>query len=463
MKCGIEIHQQLEGKKLFCNCPTEIRRDTPDFTIKRYLRASAGEQGDIDIAAKHEQDKSKQFIYQGYFDTTCLVETDDEPPHPPNQEALITALQVAKILNAKIVDKVQFMRKVVIDGSNTSGFQRTALIGRDGFITINRKKIGISVILLEEEACQAIKRTKEADTYNLSRLGMPMLEIATKPDITSPEECKAVAEHIGMLLRSTGKAKRGIGTIRQDVNVSIPKGARVEIKGFQDLKSIPKVIEYEIKRQESIIKKGKKVASEVRKAEPNLTTSFQRPMPGSARMYPETDVLPIEITPKLLDQIPKVKLIKDQVKDIQKKFKLRPELATEIIKKGIDFESFTKYKIDPIFMAQTLIESPKEIKRRHKIDLNIQDIIHPIFEKLDNSEITKEAVFEILIDLAHKKKIDYSKYKQTSEEEIIKFIKQLISKNKGASIGALMGMLMAKYRGKIDGKKAMQLIQKNLS
>ena len=449
-KCGIEIHQQLDTHKLFCNCPSEIRKDEPDFIIKRYLRASAGETGEVDIAAKHEQKKAKQFIYQGYDDTTCLVETDDEPPRAPNQEALLIALQVAELLDAKIVDKIQFMRKVVIDGSNTSGFQRTALVARDGKLKLNNKVINIPVICLEEDACQAIKRTKDDDTYNLSRLGIPLIEIATAPDISSPQECQLVAEHLGMLLRSTGKAKRGIGTIRQDVNVSISKGARVEVKGFQELKSIPKVIDYEIDRQLTLVKKHKKIQKEVRKAEPDMTTSFLRPMPGASRMYPETDIKPIEVTNELLKKVPKIRLIKDLIKEVEKKYKLGKELSVEIIKKGVDIDKFArKYpNIRVEFIAQTLINSPKEVKKRYGLKLNVVEIISPIFEKLNDGEITKEAVFELVVLIAQGKKPNYNKYKPVSEG------------NKGAPVNALMGILMSKYRGKIDGKKAMELIKK---
>ncbi|MBD3313988.1 Glu-tRNA(Gln) amidotransferase GatDE subunit E, partial [Candidatus Woesearchaeota archaeon] len=200
-KAGLEIHQQLEGYKLFCSCNTMIRRDDPDFTVNRELRASAGETGEIDIAAAHEQAKKKQFTYHGYKDTTCLVELDSEPPHPVNQEALKTALQVAKLLNCEIVDEIQFMRKTVIDGSNTSGFQRTALIGIEGWVEIDGKRITVPSVCLEEEACQIIERTKDHDTYNLSRLGIPLIEIATGPDISSPEECREAAAKIVMILR----------------------------------------------------------------------------------------------------------------------------------------------------------------------------------------------------------------------------------------------------------------------
>ncbi|MBW2991422.1 Glu-tRNA(Gln) amidotransferase GatDE subunit E, partial [Candidatus Woesearchaeota archaeon] len=183
LKCGIEIHQQLEGKKLFCNCATEIRKGDPDFKVVRRLRASAGEEGGVDQAALYEQKKQKYFVYQGYDDITCDVELDEEPPHPVNQDALRAALQVAKMLNCKIVDEIQVMRKTVIDGSNTSGFQRTMVIGMNGFVEVGGKKVSIEGVFLEEEACQIIERTKTKnyDIYNLSRLGIPLIEIATGP------------------------------------------------------------------------------------------------------------------------------------------------------------------------------------------------------------------------------------------------------------------------------------------
>ena len=214
---------------------------------------------DLHNLCLYEAKKGKQFIYQGYNDTTCLVELDEKPPHEINHHALEIALQVCLLLNCKINNVVQVMRKIVVDGSNTSGFQRTMLIGKDGYINVNNKKIGIQAVCLEEEASQIIERTDEYDVYNLSRLGIPLIEIATSPDINSPEECKIVAEKIGMILNSIEGIKRGLGSIRQDINISINDNPRIEIKGFQELKSIPKVIENEIERQLKLLKKNQKI------------------------------------------------------------------------------------------------------------------------------------------------------------------------------------------------------------
>lgn len=223
-KCGLEIHQQLEGKKLFCSCPTLNSDQEPDVMFERRLSAVAGETGEIDIAAKHEMQKGKKFIYEADSSDTCLVEMDEEPPHELNKQALETALKVALLLNAKIVDEIQVMRKNVVDGSDVSGFQRTALVAMDGFIETSKGKIGIPTICLEEEAAQKLEEKEGFVRYRLDRLGIPLIEIATDASIKNNEHAKEVAAYIGMVLRSVG-VKRGLGTIRQDVNVSIEKGA----------------------------------------------------------------------------------------------------------------------------------------------------------------------------------------------------------------------------------------------
>lgn len=252
-KCGIEIHQQLDTKKLFCNCTSEIIEKEPDYTIERKLRASAGETEEIDIAATQEAKKQKKTHYQGYKDNTCLIELDEAPPQPINQEALQTVLQVSKILQAETIDQIQAMRKIIVDGSNTSGFQRTALIAINGKLNTSLGEIKIPTISIEEDSARIIQQDKENTTYRLDRLGIPLIEIGTSADIKTPEHCKETAEKLGMILRSTGKVKRGLGTIRQDINISIKEGDRIEIKGAQDLQSIPKIAENEAKRQLALI------------------------------------------------------------------------------------------------------------------------------------------------------------------------------------------------------------------
>ncbi len=259
LKCGIEIHQQLNTQKLFCDCPSVVRDDQPDVEVLRELRAAAGEGGKVDAAAAAEQAKGKRYLYQAYHDTTCLVELDAEPPHPLNSEALNITLQMTKLLGARAVDFIQVMRKTVVDGSNTSGFQRTALISRNGMITTDSGKVTIPVVCLEEDAAKIVSRTIECDTYNLSRLGIPLIEITTGPDITSPDMAREVALHIGMLLRSTGRVKRGLGTIRQDINISIKEGTRIELKGSQQLDLIPTLVENEALRQSNLVKIAKEL------------------------------------------------------------------------------------------------------------------------------------------------------------------------------------------------------------
>ena len=215
-KAGLEIHQQLNTHKLFCNCQSEITEDI-NYSFKRFLRPTQSELGDVDKAAIAEAKKNRFFLYTASDKSTCLVEADEEPPHEVNSEAVNICLKMAILFDAKIVDEIHFMRKIVIDGSNTGGFQRTGLIAIDG----KTKNVGIQTIALEEDSARKLEEKGKLVNYGLDRLGIPLIEIATDPDIKNPDHAREVAERIGMLLRATGKVKKGLGTIRQDLNISI--------------------------------------------------------------------------------------------------------------------------------------------------------------------------------------------------------------------------------------------------
>jgi len=253
MKAGLEIHQQLNTKeKLFCSCPT-ILSDKVSKRIIRKLRAVAGETGEIDIAAQYEQTKGKYMEYEYHPDYACLVELDEEPPHLINEEALKLAIILSEFFEMYIPPVLQVMRKTVVDGSNTSGFQRTLLVGLNGKLKLKDKEISIQTLCLEEDAARKIEEKDDRIVYRLDRLGIPLVEIATGPDLTSPEEVKEAAETIGLILRLTGKVKRGLGTIRQDINISLPEGEKIEIKGAQDLRLIPKIVQNEVNRQKKLL------------------------------------------------------------------------------------------------------------------------------------------------------------------------------------------------------------------
>lgn len=252
LKCGIEIHQQLDTHKLFCDCESSMG-DKDNAEVVRRLRAVAGELGAVDAAALHEVLRGREFHYKTYPNESCLVETDSEPPHDLNKEALDISLQVALMLNCDIPDEIHMMRKQVVDGSNTTGFQRTVMLGLNGWVETENGKVSITNVSLEEDAAQILGKDYNNVVYGLNRLCVPLVEIGTSPDIKTPEQAKETAAKIGMILRSTGKVKRGIGTIRQDVNISVAEGVRVELKGAQDLKLVPKLVENEVLRQTSLI------------------------------------------------------------------------------------------------------------------------------------------------------------------------------------------------------------------
>lgn len=596
--CGLEIHQQLNTKKLFCECESLVQEKEPDYTIKRKIRAVVGESGEIDTAAAQQAMKGKTYTYECYDSNCCLIELDEEPPRNIRAEAVKAAVQAGKLLKAKFVDEAQVMRKTVVDGSNTSGFQRTTLIAHSGSITTKHGPVSIPTIIVEEDSGRLIKEDTQSTTFRLDRLGIPLLEISTGPDIHSPDQAQEVAEQLGLLLRSSPYAKRGLGTIRQDVNVSIPGGTRVEIKGAQDLKLLPKLIEVEAGRQAKLLeitqtlkKRGIKdvlcqihdlthalkntqskillkalttggailgiklsgfkgllglevapgkrlgtefsehgkaaagigglfhsdelpnygitaqeveiaakhldvstndafvlvadkketaeralysvisraqdalngVPKEVRRANEDGTTTFLRRMPGAARMYPETDCLPVAITKELIDSVPVPELIEHKITRYEK-MGLARDLAELCAKseRAELFDTFVKTfkQLKPAYIAEVILTTEKTIKRQFNIDINPSDEDYcELLRSLEHDKISKESVLDILRENKPVNTIIH-KYHVLSDSQLQIELKKVIDENKGKPYNALIGEAMKKLRGKASGQKIAEMLKK---
>jgi len=469
-KAGLEIHQQLDTGKLFCRCSSILRKDKPDFEIRRRLHAIAGESGEIDIAALYQKQLDKEFVYQGY-DTTCLVELDEEPPHEINKEALEIALHISLLLNCKIVPITQIMRKTVIDGSNTSGFQRTVLIARDGYIKTSKGRVGINYVYLEEDAARIVERSKEKDIYKLDRLGIPLVEIVSAPDVKTPEQAKEVALKIGEILRSC-KVKRGIGTIRQDVNVSIRGENRVEIKGMQDMKIFVKAIENEVQRQRKLSDEKTRVKMEVRNVLPDATTKYMRPLPGAARMYPETDLPLLRISKRMIDgaksSLPRAR---GDVEKELKKTGLHQEMIKLLFKKDklVEFKGLLEIVNNPQLIVKLLLMFPREIASKKNLseeeldEILNEDALVYILEALSGGKISESDIKNVLerivdgVDVLDAIKFDKEDV-YSVEEKIMKIIKE----KPGLSEKAYMGLVMKEFKGKVDGREVMEMIRKHL-
>lgn len=603
LMAGIEIHQQLDtATKLFCRCPTTLRK-TGEHTgeFSRYLRATVSEMGEIDEAAKEEMKHERLFRYYTY-DTTCLVENDEEPPAPLNQEALGLCLVIARLFSMTPVQQINTMRKLVIDGSNTSGFQRTALVAIDGTLPADIVQGGvIETICLEEEAAQRV----EGDTFSLDRLGIPLVEITTSPCMRSPEEVARVAEYLGMVLRSTGQVKRGLGTIRQDVNISIRGGARIEIKGVQELELIAEVVRREADRQtgllairdelrrrgasvgsepldvtglfagtgSAILKKakcilalnlpgfagltgreiqpgrrlgseladyakkcgvggifhtdelpaygitagevetlrshmgagpgdcvvivadtGKKascamqqvirrarmalegVPEETRKMLEGGSTAYMRPLPGAARMYPETDVLPEEVSPARWQEIPIPELLSSRVERFQAAFGFDAGVARSIAysERLPLFERAVAAGVSPNLAYRTLLSTLKELGRDGvSTDGIADDEIIAVLAAVEGGRAAKEGIPGILREVASGTGAAEALSRcarQMSDEELAAIVRRIVNergtfvreRGKGA-LGPLMGVVMEEARGAADGKRIAGILGKEIA
>ncbi len=264
LKVGLEIHQQLKTKKkLFCRCPNEmLGTKEPDFIIKRTFRPVLGEMGVFDEGMLLEFEKGMTVAYEGYTSNTCTYEYDDTPPFHCDEEAMDVAWEIASLLKMNLIEEMHVCRKNYLDGSVPAGFQRTMVVAKDGQYPVSdSKNVRIDIICLEEDAARKIKTEDRTNYFRLDRLGIPLVEVTTKPDINDPYEAREAAFRLGLLLRSTGKVHKVIGSIRQDINVSIKDGTRIEIKGVQKLDWIPVLIDHEIERQIKLAEIKKELAN----------------------------------------------------------------------------------------------------------------------------------------------------------------------------------------------------------
>mgnify|MGYP000044191371 FL=1 len=605
---GLEIHQQLDtASKLFCPCPTELREpEDAERTFTRYLHPTKSELGEIDEAALEESMVDRQFEYLSY-DTTCLVEEDDEPPHRVDREAMDVTMEIAQLLDASVVDQVHVMRKIVVDGSNTTGFQRTMRVAGEGAIRTDEGTVGIEDLMLEEESAQRVEETDSGVRFSLDRLGIPLVEIGTKPDIRSPEQARDAAERIGMLLRSTGQVKRGLGTIRQDVNVSIAEGARVEIKGVQSLDDIDDIVRNEVRRQvelldiadeldardaavgdpqdvtevfegtdsgviggalssggnvmavrlegfdglvgreiqpdrrlgtelsdhakrhgaggifhtdelpaygvtgaevadlreavdagpedavalvaddpettelaiEAVVERAEvamdEVPEETRDATEEGTTRYLRPLPGAARMYPETDVPPVEPDPSEVDR---PELLTEKVERYGAEYDLGSGLAEQVAYGEYMplFEQVVGDGVDPTLAATTFESTLTELRRDDvAVGSLTDDHLADALALVDGGEVPQEGLDDLLRALAADPgltaadAVEQEDLGGVGEDEVHEAVVRVVERNaeqvEAEGMGAfsgLMGECMGELRGKADGDTVSSVLREEI-
>ncbi len=608
VKCGLEIHQQLDTGKLFCRCPTELD-EAIDLEIRRTLRPTQSELGEVDRAAVAEARKGRNFLYEASHETSCLVEADEEPPHGLNPDALDVALTIAVMTDARTADEVHTMRKIVIDGSNTTGFQRTALVSLGGQIETSQGPVGLEAMALEEDAARIVSRGTHEAHYRLDRLGIPLIEIATAPVLHSGEHVKEAALTIGQMLRATGKAKRGLGTIRQDVNISTPAGARVEIKGVQDLDLLPTVVEMEQERQEFLVELAEQleqatdkhdlpdapadvtatlaetkskvlrgvldqggaiwalalpgfhgllgtkqdthrlgwelagyarsqgasglfhtdelpdygitedevaavhnalgtspgedacclvaaeadvarraleaalerahlafdgVPEETREGLEDGRSRYLRPLPGGARMYPETDVPPTPIDSARLDEIRAdlPEMPDERAQRYQDEHGLPEEMATTIARgqEAQLFDDLVEATGLAREAARVLLQTRPEVEKEHDVEVS-DALVLDTLSALADERFAKEAVPEVLATAATEgwsvqQVLEEKDFGTVDETEIVEIVEGLVDENSElveergmGAMGALMGEAMGRLKGKADGETISRLVR----
>ncbi len=590
----------------------------PDVTFYRRLRPAQSELGEVDPAAAFEFAKGRGFLYEAGRDVTCLVEMDEEPPHRLNEEAVDIGLTVALMVDATPVDEVHVMRKIVIDGSNTTGFQRTCVLALGGEIEVVGNKVRLQTLCLEEDAARKTGEDGVTTRYQLDRLCIPLIEIATAPMIYTPQDAEKVALALGRVLRDAKRVRRGLGTIRQDLNVSIREGALTEIKGVQDLGIVATVVALEVQRQVALLRirdeltrrgvrqddfsmdfvdvanvfsrtqcsvlaqalrKGQRVMAvalpqfrglvgqelipglrlgtefadyakfwgrvggifhtdelpaygisvdeigalkqmlrvgdddvivfvaateenaldalravverakqavvgvpnETRGATPDGATQYSRPRPGAARMYPETDVPPLPVSPEYLtllrSRLPESRA--EKLSRLMQRYALNDKLTTQLVDSEYDglFESIAQdTRLAASFVAATLTETLKSLQREGLDAEPFSDaLLVALFKRVDEGGLAKEAIPDILRWLGSHEGADIRDAEEalglqmlsstevaTVVERVVQAHEELIRQRGLSAFSPLMGVIMQTYRGRVDAQEVSRLLREML-
>lgn len=293
-KSGLEVHQQLlTKKKLFCRCPAGIFQKANEFDaeIIRHMRPTLSEMGEYDGTALMEFKTRKEIVYHIVHPTACTYEIDDTPPFQIDKEALDIAVEAALASKMSIVGEVHITRKQYLDGSIPTGFQRTCIIGIEGSMPLKNKTIRLIQMSLEEDACREVSDIGHRRVYRTDRLGMPLIETVTYPEMVNPDEVEEAGNYIRFLNRSLGKVRTGIGAGREDVNVSCTGGTRIEIKGVSHTKWIPELTHVECFRQWALLAIKKELNSRIKKENWKMTSIEMNPKDFNFYYTPITDAI----------------------------------------------------------------------------------------------------------------------------------------------------------------------------
>lgn len=448
VKIGLEIHAYLDtDEKLFCTC--------------KAIHGSKNAKPNTNICP------------------ICTGQPGNKPMLP-NKKAMDKVIQIALILGCKINQKLIWQRKHYDWPDLPKGYQNTISgtyatpVGTDGKF----EGINITECHIEEDPAAWNPQTGEID-YN--RSGSPLIEIVTAPDFTSSEQ---VIEWMKQLIATLSyvKAIDKKAGLKADVNVSISKGERIELKNINSLKSIQNAIEIEVKRQKKELPKFQ----ETRRYDEKKQTTTKMRSKEQAQDYrfisdPDLPVLNIENK-----RIQKIKISlpetpKEKLNKLIKKHKIEKKSA-EILTKKLEIVEFFENIIEktrPELAIQwvtgellsVLNYTKKEIG---EIEIKIEHFVE-LLKLLEKEKLTKLKAQEILRDWGKKEKSYLPKISKNSEKisdssQIEKIVKKVISENKKAvddyksgeekAINFLIGQVMRLSNKRADFQTAKKLLEK---
>ena len=474
---GLEIHAELKTKrKMFCDCKNEPEEKFPNINVC----------------------------------PICLGHPGTLPS--PNKKAIEMVLKVGKALNCQFNEISKFDRKNYFYPDLPKGYQISQYdlpFCFNGFLKIGDRKIRIRRIHLEEDTARSI-HFKDKSLIDFNRAGIPLMELVTEPDIRSAKEAKKFCQELQLILKylEVSDANMEKGQMRCEVNISLKsqnskiksQNYKVEIKNLNSFRAVEEAIEYEIKRQSELIKKGKKLVQETRGWDAQKKQTFSQRFKeeeSDYRYFPEPDLPLIDLKKFNLEKI--FLEIPELPQEKRERFKKEyPSLKND------EIEILIEEKEEADFFEETISEAKNLLKgkdtsslTRVVVNLMLQDL-RALIEETKNSFknlILTPKEFAKLCVAFYEKKLTSPMAKKVLKElygkgysfedvfgkeeflvienksELEKLAKEIVKENpqavkdylsgKEPALNFLVGKLMAKTKGKANPQTAREIF-KNL-
>ncbi|MBI5635617.1 Asp-tRNA(Asn)/Glu-tRNA(Gln) amidotransferase subunit GatB [Candidatus Micrarchaeota archaeon] len=449
---GLEVHVQLDAQsKLFCRCSTDYRNNAPNHNV-------------------------------------CVTCTSHPGAKPwgVNESAIKNVVKIALALGCKLKvgEPIFIQRKHYFYPDLASGYQRTSKPFATGGELLG---VGITEVHLEEDPGNYELKKGLVD---FNRSGIPLIEIVTDPDMTTPSQAREFLEEISAILDYLNAVSSEPGSMRVDANFSIRGHPRAEVKNINSFKGVYTALTFEHSRHLNMIKNNLPLFLETRhfdEAKGSTITLRRKETVDDYRYFPDPDVPPIVLTKEFIDAVRKElpELPREKRERFVKSYKILPEEAFAICLEKLLADAFEKVgkKIKPQLAAgffRGVLRKQLNYRTLSFRDSQLTpDVLVELLSLVEGNQVTEKVGEQLLIAVLEKKASSPKKFAQehgligvADKSELEPIVDKVIAVNpkpvkdflagEGKALHFLAGIVMKQTHGKADPAQVQAMLKKKI-